>query len=484
MGLPKGKWGVAYTCEVPMIKRGVVDYAVGADWTPASGDVKLDKDDAGSAASITTLPTAVTMGNGATWKFSLSASEMQATNKVTVTVVDAATKAVEDQQFIIDIDYGIRSNTAQTGGNTTITLDSSASAVDDFYRGELIEIIGGTGVGQFRRIASYVGSTKVATVNRAWATNPDSTSIFRICTPAFGEVDTTHVGGTSQTAGDLKTILDTLTTYVDTEVAAIKAKTDNLPSDPADASDIVSSFGSISSTLTTIATYIDTEVASILSTVNSGTHGNAALLTAIQEISGGGSSGSFTVPVHVSDDSTNDVVGKIVTVRLSGVLQTLSAATDADGNTTVSLNAGDNYEFIVPAGNGFTGSTTSVDVTDATPVELVVTAVSTTVSPPGYTTCIALIHELADANAQTDGIAAYLEILKIPPETTGLIIPDPLIKAEPDVSGNVEFAGIPYGSECRVRAGFDGDTVKRWFSFTAGSGATTNIATVMGRSVE
>lgn len=57
--------------------------------------------------------------------------------------------------------------------------------------------------------------------------------------------------------------LATLTTYVDTEVAAIKAKTDNLPSDPADASDIASSFSTINSTLSTIAAYIDTEVAAI-----------------------------------------------------------------------------------------------------------------------------------------------------------------------------------------------------------------------------
>jgi hypothetical protein len=39
--------------------------------------------------------------------------------------------------------------------------------------------------------------------------------------------------------------IDTLDNYVDTEVAAIKAKTDNLPSDPADASDITAAFTEI-----------------------------------------------------------------------------------------------------------------------------------------------------------------------------------------------------------------------------------------------
>ena len=50
---------------------------------------------------------------------------------------------------------------------------------------------------------------------------------------------------------------------VDTEVAAIKAKTDNLPSDPADASDIATAFSTVNGSLSTIAGYIDTEVGAI-----------------------------------------------------------------------------------------------------------------------------------------------------------------------------------------------------------------------------
>jgi heme-degrading monooxygenase HmoA len=60
-----------------------------------------------------------------------------------------------------------------------------------------------------------------------------------------------------------QTSVNTLASYVDTEVAAIKAKTDNLPVDPADASDIAASFATVNSTLATIAGYIDTEVAAI-----------------------------------------------------------------------------------------------------------------------------------------------------------------------------------------------------------------------------
>lgn len=57
--------------------------------------------------------------------------------------------------------------------------------------------------------------------------------------------------------------LDTLDDYVDTEVAAIKAKTDNLPSDPADASDVASAFSTVNATLATLISYVDTEIAAI-----------------------------------------------------------------------------------------------------------------------------------------------------------------------------------------------------------------------------
>lgn len=86
--------------RIPMVKRGVVDFAVGADWTPAAGDVKVSKD-GGAAANIGTLPTAVAMGNTAYWEFQLSASELSC-KQLVVTVADSTTKAVEDQCFVVE----------------------------------------------------------------------------------------------------------------------------------------------------------------------------------------------------------------------------------------------------------------------------------------------------------------------------------------------------------------------------------------------
>lgn len=50
---------------------------------------------------------------------------------------------------------------------------------------------------------------------------------------------------------------------LDTQLSGINSKTTNLPSDPADASDIAGAFSTVTSTLSTIAGYIDTEVAAI-----------------------------------------------------------------------------------------------------------------------------------------------------------------------------------------------------------------------------
>jgi hypothetical protein len=82
--------------RMPVIKAGAQDYALSADWTPAAGDVKLSKD-SGAEANITTLPA---FTNGA-WEFQLTGAELTCKTLI-IKVVDAATKAVEDQFVIVE----------------------------------------------------------------------------------------------------------------------------------------------------------------------------------------------------------------------------------------------------------------------------------------------------------------------------------------------------------------------------------------------
>lgn len=86
--------------RIPIVKRGVVDFAVSADWTPAAGDVKIAVDNT-APTNVTNLPTATTSGNTAFWEFILTAAELSCKQAV-ITVADSATKAVEDTEFIVE----------------------------------------------------------------------------------------------------------------------------------------------------------------------------------------------------------------------------------------------------------------------------------------------------------------------------------------------------------------------------------------------
>jgi len=74
----------------------------------------------------------------------------------------------------------LRSGQAQGGTNSGITLDASASATTDIYKGCILTVTAGTGAGQSRVCTAYNGTTKAATVDWNWITNPASGSVFAI----------------------------------------------------------------------------------------------------------------------------------------------------------------------------------------------------------------------------------------------------------------------------------------------------------------
>ena len=76
-------------------------------------------------------------------------------------------------------DRVLRTNTATAGAANTITLDAGAPTTVDLFKGAVIALIGGTGVGQARLITAY-SSGRVATVTPNWVTNPASGTLFEI----------------------------------------------------------------------------------------------------------------------------------------------------------------------------------------------------------------------------------------------------------------------------------------------------------------
>lgn len=112
-------------------------------------------------------------------------------------VVETFTPTGRAYRWSIDINNS-HTGTAQAGASSTITLAADASDDDDFYNGVTVEITGGTGSGQTKTITDYVGSTRVATVDSSWASNPDNTSVYHVaasdtgCVPlAKGEISVT-----------------------------------------------------------------------------------------------------------------------------------------------------------------------------------------------------------------------------------------------------------------------------------------------------
>jgi hypothetical protein len=131
----------------------------------------------------TTLGSPSDLGSGASIAANLVDIESQTDDigvagaGLTATGLATATiDAIRDSvvaQFVDDI------GTAQAGGASTIRLRSGASAEDDFYKDAVVKIYDGAGAGQSRQITAYAGTTtKDATTDSPWVTQPDNTSKY------------------------------------------------------------------------------------------------------------------------------------------------------------------------------------------------------------------------------------------------------------------------------------------------------------------
>lgn len=255
-----------------------------------------------------------------------------------------------------------------TGGATgSITLDALASAVNDYYKGQIIAICGGTGAGQARACYEYTGGTKVALIRPAWATNPDGTSWFAILnigssvvaaiddidfsatmkdsidtaiadlavetTVQSGIVDARDAIISNETTMEtnLTTILtaikgvgwsDENLTTIDGLIDDIKAKTENLPTDPADESSLEAAIstaesnirGTDADTLKTLSGQLDLTALEATLTTMKGVGWATETLVAIK------------AAVDTNGDDIDDVLGNQVVI--DGKLDTIDTNLD------------------------------------------------------------------------------------------------------------------------------------------------------------
>jgi hypothetical protein len=80
----------------------------------------------------------------------------------------------------------LRKSTVQVSGTATSATTSTLvdtvrrKEADDYFKGGIVEIMSGTGSGQSRDITGSTQSTGTISVNPAFATTPDTTSIYRV----------------------------------------------------------------------------------------------------------------------------------------------------------------------------------------------------------------------------------------------------------------------------------------------------------------
>jgi hypothetical protein len=163
-----------------------------ADVASGSGLMSMGQPVMAKGKIVKAYATPVTAANGATTTYDVSIQKIKqslATPHATdarVPILASATalripasgvagKEVVGTLFSDAKEVGL----AAAGGASTITLASAASAVSGAYVGGAIKIIAGTGAGQSRTIITY-SAARVATVDTAWATQPDTTSQYEI----------------------------------------------------------------------------------------------------------------------------------------------------------------------------------------------------------------------------------------------------------------------------------------------------------------
>ena len=189
-----GSWTSADTVTV----TGVAGELISGVFDTDTASATIVKDEIIGSTSLTLDVVATILSVNDTFQILDRVAGTLRTTVHTISAIDTTTKiititpglvgAVSKYQSLImettatssvpKVTYAL-TGTAQAGASTTITLASTASAVDDFYNGLTVYITDHTGIGQSRTITDYVGSTKVATVS-AWSVNPDATSDYAI----------------------------------------------------------------------------------------------------------------------------------------------------------------------------------------------------------------------------------------------------------------------------------------------------------------
>jgi len=195
-----------------------------------------------------------------------------------------------DTQILKDADstptVAVRKNGASVGDSVTVTKRSATTGIYDCSYNPAGEVEGdeftieesATVTGTTTGSATYTNSWEVTVIAVERGTDGANTT-----TPPTASTNATAVRSELGLTGSLDSAFDAIPTAAENAdatldemlvdhtstgsfgaaIGAVKAKTDNLPTDPADASDIAAAFVTVNSKLDAIDDYVDSEVAAI-----------------------------------------------------------------------------------------------------------------------------------------------------------------------------------------------------------------------------
>lgn len=158
------------------------------------------------------------------------------------------------------IDAAVSTRLASAGYTTPPTVGAIADQVWD----EVLSGHAGVGsTGAALAAAGGSGDPWATALPGAYGAGTAGQIVGDYLDQAVSSVSGLDAAGVRTAIGLASANLDTQLSTIDTVADGIKAKTDNLPADPADASDIASSFTTVNGKLDTIDDFLDTEVAAI-----------------------------------------------------------------------------------------------------------------------------------------------------------------------------------------------------------------------------
>jgi len=119
----------------------------------------------------------------------ISQADLQSLIDITITNSAEANEQISIAEEMVDNWVGPQDKHIKSEFRGTLTAvngvvvqdtspDSQLSQPDNYFINCVIEIVGGTGAGQTRRISE--STSNILTVDSAWTTTPDSTSVYRV----------------------------------------------------------------------------------------------------------------------------------------------------------------------------------------------------------------------------------------------------------------------------------------------------------------